>query len=43
MLKAAVVHLELPLPVPFCGPRLSGAFEHIIIGGLNGVAFDHHD
>ncbi len=41
VLKAAVVHLELPLPVPLSGPCHGEAFEHVIISDLDRVALDH--
>jgi hypothetical protein len=41
VVKAAVAHQELPSSVPLGSPRLGEAFEHVIVGDLDGVALDH--
>ena len=41
VLKAAVVHLELPLSVPPGGPCHGEALEHVIVSDLDRVALDH--
>src|SRR6266566_2852137 len=41
VVKAAVARQELPSSVPLGGPRLGEAFEHVIVGELDGVALDH--
>ena len=41
MVKAAIARLELPSTVPFGGPHLGEALEHIVVGDPDGVALDH--
>jgi hypothetical protein len=41
VVKAAVARLELPSPVPLCGPCPGEAFEHVIVSELEGFALDH--
>jgi hypothetical protein len=41
VVKAAAARLVLPSSVPLGRPRVSEALEHVLVGGLDCIAFDH--
>src|SRR5215469_13958881 len=40
--KSTITHLVLPPSVPFGGPHLGKASQHLIVPDLYGIAFKHH-
>src|SRR5262249_16646982 len=41
VVQAAVPRLVLPSPIPLRSPRLGETLERLVVGDLNGFAFDH--